>query len=213
MQHQFLILNSGMILKDLKSKGLKSKSDLDELVLVSTGDGSISLKSTQFNELFHSSLGALKESKEKYIKTSELDRFNRGDTIYALDVCLGMGYNTACLLDKLKDKNIYINLWGLELDKRPLNIALNNNAYLNYWSNNILNALKLLVKESCFKKDYFNVEILWGDARRTIHQIPLEIKFDLIYLDAFSPKQCPQLWSEEFLTYLVRKLADNGRII
>ena len=34
-----------------------------------------------------------------------------------------------------------------------------------------------------------------------------------IFLDAFSPQHCPELWTEEFLKYIAEKLTKNGRII
>ena len=74
----------------------------------------------------------------------------------------------------------------------------------------ILNKIK---SSSCFKSNIGEGKILWGDARKTIDFIPGDIKFDLIYLDAFSPQQCPELWSEEFLEKLVNKLAQGGRLI
>ena len=55
--------------------------------------------------------------------------------------------------------------------------------------------------------------ILWGDARQKINDIPDDLTFDLILLDAFSPTKCPMLWSEEFLFKLAKKLAPCGRLI
>ena len=39
-----------------------------------------------------------------------------------------------------------------------------------------------------------------------------DLNFDLIMLDPFSPRKCPQLWSEEFLSLLAKKLSPNGRL-
>jgi tRNA U34 5-methylaminomethyl-2-thiouridine-forming methyltransferase MnmC len=36
---------------------------------------------------------------------------------------------------------------------------------------------------------------------------------DLVLLDPFSPRRCPQLWSEEFLTQLAALLAPRGRLL
>jgi spermidine synthase len=54
---------------------------------------------------------------------------------------------------------------------------------------------------------------LWGDARKKINIIPSAIKFDLIYLDGFSPQKCPQLWSIEFLSKVSEKLNSQGFLI
>ena len=55
--------------------------------------------------------------------------------------------------------------------------------------------------------------MLWGDARYQLTNIPNNITFDLILLDAFSPSKCPMLWSDEFLSHLAKKLAPKGRLI
>ena len=38
-------------------------------------------------------------------------------------------------------------------------------------------------------------------------------QFDLIFLDAFSPIHCPELWTEEFIQGLANELKPNGRLI
>ena len=45
-----------------------------------------------------------------------------------------------------------------------------------------------------------------GCAREKINIIPSSIKFDLIYLDGFSPSKCPQVWTIEFLSKVTEKL-------
>ena len=54
---------------------------------------------------------------------------------------------------------------------------------------------------------------MWGDAREKINIIPSSIKFDLIYLDGFSPQKCPQVWTNEFLCKLTEKLKPQGYLI
>ena len=54
---------------------------------------------------------------------------------------------------------------------------------------------------------------MWGDARKKINIIPSSIKFDLIYLDGFSPQKCPQLWTIEFLSKITENLNHQGYLI
>jgi len=169
------------------------------LSICETRDGSISLRSSNFKQLFHSLSGAKKESLEKYINPSELNRFKPKEILVALDVCLGMGYNSACLIEAVRNKKVYLKWYGLELDKNPLKIALENSKYRSTWSINIIKTLERIESHNQFKDSYGEGNVLWGDARKTINLIPKSLKFDLIYLDPFSPQQCPELWSEEFL--------------
>ena len=78
-----------------------SKGSLEfvDLIPYQTGDGSFSLRSINYKENFHSIHGAITEAKEKFLRPAELERFNNEKKIHVLDVCLGIGYNTACILE------------------------------------------------------------------------------------------------------------------
>jgi len=104
---------------------------LSELIEVLTKDGSYSLRSVFFQENFHSLLGALEETKSKFTATSNLQRF-KGKSLNVLDICFGLGYNSASLLDELIKQKSYLNLYALEIDKSLLNIRLETNLSLNY---------------------------------------------------------------------------------
>jgi len=80
---------------------------LSELIEVLTKDGSYSLRSKFFQENFHSLLGALEETKLKFTATSNLQRF-KGKSLNVLDICFGLGYNSASLLNELINNNFLI---------------------------------------------------------------------------------------------------------
>ncbi len=209
----YLIPNSGMTLQDLNHRTTGVYNYSDTLSFFETKDGTISLRSSNFKELFHSLSGAKKESLEKYIYPSELHRFKKTKRLAVLDVCFGMGYNFSSLIEALRYEEIYLSWWGLEIDKTPLKISLKNSKYKSLWTNNILAILESIKNDNQFKNEYADCKLVWGDARKTINFLPKNIKFDLIYLDAFSPQQCPELWCEEFLNKLSDKLSKNGRLI
>ncbi|MEM1427277.1 MAG: MnmC family methyltransferase, partial [Cyanobacteria bacterium P01_H01_bin.130] len=62
----------------------------------------------------------------------------------------------------------------------------------------------------------FEGKMRWGDARETFGQRaagdrPLNTPpSDAIFLDPFSPPQCPQLWTLDFLTIVAQRLAPTG---
>ena len=98
---------------------------MSELIEVLTKDGSYSLRSLFFHENFHSLLGALEETKLKFTATSNLQRF-KGKSLNVLDICFGLGYNSASLLNELIKQKSYLNLYALEIDKNPLEYSLRN---------------------------------------------------------------------------------------
>ena len=92
---------------------------MSELIEVLTKDGSYSLRSVFFKENFHSYQGALEETKLKFTAPSDLKRF-KGKSLDVLDICFGLGYNSASLLNELIKQKSYLNLYALEIDKKPL---------------------------------------------------------------------------------------------
>jgi len=185
---------------------------LSKLIEVLTKDGSYSLRSTFFKENFHSLLGALEETKSKFTATSNLQRF-KGKSLNVLDICFGLGYNSASLLDELIKQKSYLNLYALEIDKKPLEYSLSNESFLKLWAPKVKTIFESLYQKDYFEDQFFNCSILWGDAREKINNIPSSIKFDLIYLDGFSPQKCPQMWTIEFLSKVAENLNSQGYLI
>ncbi len=185
---------------------------MSELIEILTKDGSYSLKSVFFQENFHSLLGALEETKLKFTAPSNLQRF-KGKSLNVLDICFGLGYNSASLLNELIKQKSYLNLYALEIDKKPLKYSLRNESYLKLWAPKVKTIFKSLYRKDYFEDQFFKCSLLWGDAREKINIIPSSLKFDLIYLDGFSPQKCPQVWTIEFLSKVTEKLNSQGYLI
>ena len=186
---------------------------LGELQDFPTADGSFSLHSVQFGEAFHNSAGAASEAQAKFVGPAELERFRGGEPLQILDVCLGLGYNTAAVLGSLPTPAPAVSWWGLEMDRRPLELALAQPSFQALWSDAVLHKLAAIRDQGGWSTPGNEGQQLWGDARRMLFSIPEEVRFDLILHDAFSPQRCPELWSEEFLGALAQRLAPGGRLL
>ena len=186
---------------------------MDDLKKHTTKDGSFSLYSYRYGEGFHDKDGALKESIDKYLLPAQLEQFFKQEKIVILDVCMGLGYNTGCILEVLIQNNIKIEWHGLENDLRPLNIGLKEKTFQGIWSPKVLQFFNCLDNSGKWTDGFNEGTIHWGDARQKIHEIKASIKFDLILLDPFSPRNCPELWTEEFISVLSKRLSFKGRLI
>mgnify|MGYP005690660663 FL=1 len=178
-----------------------------------TKDGSLSLYSLSYEEGFHDKDGALRESINKYLLPAQLEQFSNAEKIVVLDVCMGLGYNTGCILEELLQSNIKIEWHGLEIDEKPLNIGLKEKIFQEIWSPKVLHFFNSLNKSGKWTEGFNEGTIHWGDARHKIFQIQDSLRFDLILLDPFSPQKCPELWSEEFIYLLTERLSKKGRLI
>ena len=64
-----------------------------------TNDGSVGLYSPDFDDIYHSSTGALTEAYEKFIMPINVDEILKKDSIKILDICYGIGYNSKSFLN------------------------------------------------------------------------------------------------------------------
>ncbi|MDJ0509828.1 MAG: MnmC family methyltransferase [Crocosphaera sp.] len=178
-----------------------------------TDDGSYTFYSEEFDELFHSHSGAKQEAQYKFIEPCQLkEKAKNQDNIKILDICYGLGYNTAAALDNIWtiNPNIKIELLALEND---INVCLEaiNTKLLNDFSETTINYLKILSTIYKVQDKNLNAQLLLGDARQTIQTvIQNEFKADAIFLDPFSPPKCPQLWTVNFLKFVSQCLNKNG---
>ena len=185
---------------------------MNNLIKIITEDGSISFRSEKFNENFHNKAGAYYETKNKFINPSRLKRF-QNKSINVLDICFGIGYNSALLFENLENELSTLNWHGLEIDKRPLNYASTDKKFNNLWSPKVNEILNSLNSKGFYKNKNFDCKLMIGDARKEILNLPKELNFDLIFLDGFSPQKCPEIWSYEFLSQLKNKIKYGGYLI
>jgi tRNA U34 5-methylaminomethyl-2-thiouridine-forming methyltransferase MnmC len=169
-------------------------------------DGSFSLWSEAFGEGFHCAVGAVAEARATFVAPAELERFASGSSLTVLEVAVGTGTNTAALLEAARSRGLTVRWWGLEIDPRPLGLALASPRFQATWPEPVQRELEGLVA---------GPTLLWGDARQRLADLPAELQggCDLVLHDAFSPRRCPQLWSLDFLAGLARCLAPQGRLI
>ena len=177
-----------------------------ELTPRSGADGSFSLWSGAFGEGFHSAAGALSEAQQKFVRPSQLERWRPGQELVVVEVAVGTGTNTAALLQAAAGLGLPVQWWGLEQDRQPLALALASDAFRSQWSEATLSRLEALGHSE---------RLLWGDGRQAVSRLPAALHggCDLVWLDAFSPRRCPQLWSLQFLARLAALLKPEGRLI
>ena len=105
-------------------------------------DGSFSLWSEAFGEGFHSGRGALREARETFLYPSQLERVPPGGRLRLVEVAVGTASNLALLLEACAAREIALEWWGLELDRRPLRLALSAKEFRRPWQPSTLLALE-----------------------------------------------------------------------
>lgn len=174
---------------------------------VITKDDSITLYNEEYGEHYHATAGAAKEAMVKFAgpcRLKELAQEEGRKEIVLLDVCFGLGYNTAAAIDLIRQHNATckIIVIGLENDEQVLEELQELEPPFEHYA---------IIKEVAIAKQYQrnNIEItlLMDDARETIKTInPATLQFDAVFLDPFSPKKCPELWTKEFLSGIKERM-------
>ncbi|MEO1093580.1 MAG: MnmC family methyltransferase [Cyanobacteria bacterium J06638_28] len=177
-----------------------------------TADGSQTFFSETFGEWFHSRGGAYAEARTTYVQATNLvERAQRQDSITILDICYGLGYNTAAALEGIwrVKPDAQIRLVGLELDVAVSQAAIAQ-GLLKEWPDSVQKALQILAAHRQIR-DRLHADLLIGDARRHIKMLAASrFQADVIFLDPFSPPRCPQLWTVEFITLIAQCLHPQG---
>ncbi|MGL5192212.1 MAG: tRNA (5-methylaminomethyl-2-thiouridine)(34)-methyltransferase MnmD [Chroococcales cyanobacterium] len=187
--------------------------------------------------MFHSYHGAQQEARCKFVEPTKLAEKAQNPQVRVLDLCYGLGYNTASALETIWSINpaCFVEWVGLELDAAIPQAAIAQ-GLLKSWRSPIPELLAALVSpdrestiptvqpsvlelqgESRWARTLSTPQFqgtLWlGDARETIQQVVNQgFQADAIFLDPFSPPHCPQLWTIEFLGWVARCLSPTGRL-
>lgn len=181
----------------------------------STKDGSFTFFSEEFNEAFHSIYGAKQEAEVKFVIPTEIRQLAKTQAkISILDICYGLGYNSAAAIAAIWQINpqCQIELMALEINADVPQSAIANQL-LDTWQTPIPKLLTELADRQQAKRENFQGQLLLGDARQTIQQlVNQKWQADAIFFDPFSPPKCPQLWTVEFLELVAKCLAPTGKL-
>ena len=188
---------------------------MDSLSLFPTADGSVTFWSEAFQETFHSSHGAKHEAEAKFVIPAKIaEKARTQSQLNILDVCYGLGYNSAAAIatvSELQDYNPNLHIIALENNLEVPQKAIAA-GLVNIWQPAIAQILTIAAEKQIVKTKDISLQLLIGDARQTISQVPTKWA-DAIFLDPFSPPHCPQLWTVEFMQLLANCLKPDGYLV
>lgn len=171
-----------------------------KITKVTTKDGSTSFFSEKYQETYHSISGTKEEAREKFVRPCNLK-----DGAKILDICFGIGYKTAVALEFAKNLEVI----GLEIDPNIIKKSLEIESDLPHY--NVIQ--KLAASENfMYHDEKCSIQLVIDDARITIKKLcKTHLNyFDAVFLDPFSPKACPELWTEEFFSDIYKCMKSGG---
>lgn len=185
-----------------------------DLILEPTADGSFTFFSEDFGEWFHSRAGAYAEAEQTYVVATQLRAKAQRPSLTLLDVCYGLGYNSAAALEAIWQVNpaCQVTLVGLELDLRVPRQAIAQHL-ISGWSAPVQTALQALATDHICHTSQLTGHLLIGDARQQIQRlVQQDFQADAIFFDPFSPPHCPELWTVEFIQQVATCLQPTGHL-
>lgn len=187
-----------------------------ERKIIKTGDGSVTIHLTEWDEQYHSKHGAVQEARHVFLKMG-LQYFSENNPekheISILEIGFGTGLNAFLTLleaEKLKKK---IHYTGVE----AYPVAMEEVANLNYPQ-----AADARPRNTEFQKLHqipWEIEEAISDSfflkkkEKRFENITAENCFDLIYFDAFGARVQPELWTEEIFQKMYKALKVNGVLV
>lgn len=180
------------------------------LTIITTGDGSHSLRNEALNETYHSVHGALQESVHVFIRNGLEHRMLdfRDESLSIFEVGFGTGLNALLTANYALENTVTIAYTSIEAFPVPGEIWRT----LNYGST-----------EEAQKRFYSLHEAAWETEQQIVPRFRLRkmhitfedmvlpaSSFDVIYFDAFAPNKQPDLWTLPMLEKVTALLRPGG---
>src|SRR3989338_9679568 len=162
-----------------------------------TADNSESFLNEEVGESYHSHTGGVEEALKKYAIPCKIKELARTGKLKILDVCFGMGYNSAMAISVALEENpdCEIEVVGLEYDPGIISRIQEVNPPIAFF----VHYKKLTPQTLELKEGKVSVKVLLGDAREMVKTLS-ENNFDAVFFDPFSPKTAPEMWQEHFFS-------------
>lgn len=202
--------------------------------IITTADGSKTIRIEAWNEQYHSIHGAINEANHVFIKNglhffchSERGHLERPpadragsrevvsespNPIAILEIGFGTGLNAFITLLEAQKLDVHVNYVGIE----AYPVSADEISELNY--------PELISKEH--EADFNRIhQVPWEDPielnphfaitkrQQLFEEIEIENAFDLIYFDAFGPRVQPQLWTETIFKSMFNALKPGGILV
>ncbi|MCK4664511.1 MAG: tRNA (5-methylaminomethyl-2-thiouridine)(34)-methyltransferase MnmD [Bacteroidales bacterium] len=174
--------------------------------IIITEDGSNTLFVPSLNENYHSSYGAIQESRHIFINTGFLSVKKTNINIF--EIGFGTGLNallTYIEASKNNQKTYYetIELYPLE---HEIIKALNYPQILTPLEKDVFFKIHSTWNEEIEISDFFTIKKIKAD----LIDFKFDKQFDLVYFDAFSPEVQPEMWTKEIFEKIFKQLNING---
>jgi tRNA U34 5-methylaminomethyl-2-thiouridine-forming methyltransferase MnmC len=179
--------------------------------IITTSDGSTTIRISDWDECYHSKHGAIVEAYHVFIKNG-LTLFGES-SVSIMEIGFGTGLNAFITFLESQKKNQHIAYTGVE----AYPVSAEEVAAMNYVSE--LHATEYAATFDLVHATNWNIpeaitpQFFLTKRQQFFDQIEDEQAFDLIYFDAFGYRVQPELWSTEIFRRMYKALKPNGVLV
>ncbi|MFN0728006.1 tRNA (5-methylaminomethyl-2-thiouridine)(34)-methyltransferase MnmD [Polaribacter gochangensis] len=179
--------------------------------IVLTSDGSTTIHLPDWNENYHSTHGAIQESKHVFISKG-FDAISLSE-ISILEIGFGTGLNCFITFLEAQAKEKSINYVGVE----AYPVTKKEVAKLNYVSELKAENQQFIFDaiHNCTWEEKHQIQSnFWLTKRKQFFKDIIDVKqFDIVYFDAFGAEHQPQLWTVAIFKKMYQALKVNGILV
>ncbi|MBK7309699.1 MAG: tRNA (5-methylaminomethyl-2-thiouridine)(34)-methyltransferase MnmD [Sphingobacteriaceae bacterium] len=184
-----------------------------EFEIVNTKDGSKSVFSKVFDAAYHSWYGAVTENKYIFIENGLVYKHMQGlETIKVLEIGYGTGLNAILTGIYAVDNNVEVIYSGVDKYECPREILdeLNYAAFFDAKYIDLIKHINNVQYDTAIK---LHEKFTLIKSLASLKDTALRQNYDVIYFDAFSPRQVPYMWTLEVFKEMYKALKPGGVLV
>lgn len=179
-------------------------------IIKKTGDGSTSLYSPKYDQMYHNPHGAVSESRHVFFETNNLLKaLKEKDSVNIFEVGFGTGMNLLLTLDYLRQSGLQATINFYSVEAYPIDAEITENFEFKNepWLRKSLIILRSILQDltpgmnRIQLTDHLSLHLWFGffdDLFDEHEKKPLiNHKMDFIFHDAFSPEVNEELWKPD----------------
>lgn len=182
--------------------------------LVVTGDGSSTLFVEELNEHYHSTFGAMQESRHIFIEAGFKYQQKSFKQIKILEIGFGTGLNALLSIDESLKHEAKTDYCGIEpYPVKPTFISALN--YGEILKSDLLSNHFIQIHDAAWNcKIKLSPNFIFEKMKDTIENVELpEHYFNLVYFDAFGPDVQPEIWTEKIFKNIYDSMESGGVLL
>lgn len=186
-----------------------------ERKIIKTGDGSVTIHISEWDEQYHSKHGAIQEAQHVFIKMG-LEYWvglNKGKEIAILEIGFGTGLNAFITFLEAKKLQLKVNYTGVE----AYPISEDEIKELNYTemlsAENEIGSFREMHSIPWNKPATISETFQLEKQQKRFEEIEDINQYDLVFFDAFGARVQPELWTEEIFDKMFAAMKINAVLV